>query len=123
MGEIKRLSDAEHEIMNIIWEKGESMCVGDVFEYLSETDRKYTTVATFLTRLEKKGFLKCIKKDGKNYYECIADRDKYRREQTDDLINELYDGERSGLIACLCKGRISDDDYSELMSILKKYGE
>ena len=94
MGEIKRLSDAEHEIMNIIWEKGESMCVGDVFEYLSETDWKYTTVATFLTRLEKKGFLKCIKKDGKNYYECIADRDKYRREQTDDLINELYDGER-----------------------------
>ena len=121
MKEIKRLSEAETEIMDVIWNTEKGVTVNTVFDALGEGGWKYTTVATFLTRLEKKGYLKCGKKDGKNFYEPRMSRSDYRSMQTDEFVNEIYGGEADGLIACLCKNRISDEDHAELMEILGKY--
>lgn len=118
---LKKLADSEKEIMNVIWKSKMPLCVNDVFYYLENSDWKYTTVATFLSRLEKKGFLKCEKEGNQNFYKPNLTREEYLSLQTDEFINDMYGGVTSNFIAGLCKNRISEQDYNELMEILKKY--
>ena len=121
MKEVKKLSTSEKEIMHAIWENKKSLCVNDVFALLENSDWKYTTVATFLSRLTKKGFLKCHKKGTQNYYDENISREEYLSQQTNEFMKDMYDNSARDFIASICKERISEDDYKELMSILKKY--
>lgn len=123
MKEIKRLSSSEKEVMDAVWNSEKALCVNDVFELLKNRAWKYTTIATFLSRLEKKGFLKCEKRGNQNYFEPRFSRGDYLAQQTDKFIKELYGGSARNLIASLCRERISEADYRELMDVLKKYDE
>lgn len=116
-----KLSNAEQEIMEVIWGCGEAMTAREVFEKLADKDWKYTTVATFLTRLVKKGVLVCRKRGIQNCYEEKIGRNRYLAEQADEFVRDMYDGSAKNLIACLCKERISENDYRELMEMLDKY--
>ncbi len=120
---MKKLSDSEKEIMDVVWEKGEPVCVGDVCSLLDDSEWKYTTVATFMTRLMKKGFLVCKKEKNQNHFTAAISREEYLQTQTDEFVKEMYDGKAGRLIASLCKDRVSESDYNELLDILKKYGE
>ena len=117
----KKISAAEREIMNIIWESKKALCVNDIFDILAEKDWKYTTVATFLTRLCQKEILTCEKKGKQNYYAAAISLEQYLKEQTEEFVNDLYGGNSADFIAALAKDKISKNDYDELMSILKKY--
>ena len=120
--ENKKLSESEKEIMELLWDRG-SMTASEVFRALSGDGRKYTTVATFLTRLVKKGFLRCTKDGGQNLYAVAVGREDYLAEQTDEFVNDMYDGSAKDLIACLCKEKVSSEDYGELMRLLSKYDD
>ena len=120
---MKKLADAEKEIMDVIWENAKPVCVNDVCSLLDESKWKYTTVATFMTRLMKKGFLSCRKEKNQNHFTAAVSREEYLQEQTDEFVKEMYGGKAGRLIANLCKDRVSESDYNELLDILKKYGE
>lgn len=123
MGKDKKLSEAEKEIMEIIWKKGEPCCAGDIFSAVENKEWKYTTVSTFLSRLVKKGFLETEKRVGQNFYKTKILHDEYLERETNEFIEEVYNGKAGELIASLCKSRISESDYGELMKLLEKYGE
>lgn len=116
----KSLAPSEREIMNAVWDAGKPVCVNDLLGRLA-SDWKYTTVATFLTRLEKKGFLLREKNGDKNYFSAALTRDEYRQICASDFIDEMYGGAASEFIAHLCKDRVSSEDYDALMNILNKY--
>ena len=116
----KKLSGAEKEIMDAVWRADKPVCVKDVFALIGDSGRKYTTAATFMTRLEKKGFLRCEKRGNQNYYEPIISRESYLKRQTDDFVREVYDDSAAELIASLCRDRISEEDYRELMAALER---
>lgn len=121
MGNTKKLSNAEREIMEAIWRSGKALCVNDLFLLLGESEWKYTTVATFLTRLSRKGFLVCEKHGNQNYFRAKASREEYLAEQTDEFVKDMYGGDAASLIACFCKEKLSKSDYEELMDILQRY--
>lgn len=59
MEEIQGMSDAEKEIMEIIWNSGGSIYIAELLEKAEENGRgwKRTTIRTFITRLMEKGFI------------------------------------------------------------------
>ena len=118
---IKRLAQSERDIMNAIWENAAPVCVNDLFTLLRGSQWKYTTIATFLTRLEKKGFLRREKKGERNFYSAAISYEEYLSSQTDEFIADMYGGAATEFIAGFCKNRVSQEDYDELMNILKKY--
>ena len=67
MGSIQLMSDAEKEIMKLIWDNGGSIFISELLEKVEESGRgwKRTTVRTFLTRLMEKGLLTAVRR-GKN---------------------------------------------------------
>ena len=118
---IKRLAPSERDIMNAVWENDTPVCVNDLFTLLKDSEWKYTTIATFLTRLEKKGFLKREKKGERNFYFAAISYEDYLSSQADEFIEDMYGGAATEFIASFCKNRVSQKDYEELMNILKKY--
>lgn len=67
MGNNMNISNAEMKVMNHIWEAGEMVTVPDMVTILNEEGEEwaYQTVATFLRRLEAKGFLATTKQGKK----------------------------------------------------------
>lgn len=122
---IKKLPDAEFEIMKAIWHSDEpitSSALTEKLRYLlPEKDWKQQTVLTMLVRLEKKGFLKSDK-DGKerNYYTVVSE-EEYIRVEADSFRRRFNEGRFSGLVKALYSGDdVSQSDLEELKEWLSK---
>lgn len=52
-----RLGTLEHQVMDVLWDCPDELCARRVLERLATQDLAYTTVATVLTNLTRKGML------------------------------------------------------------------
>lgn len=114
-----KISPSEMELMQILWSNGGYMSIPQVLEKTSG-QWKYTTVATFMTRLKSKGFLNSRKCGAQNEFCAAITLDEYKKAEAGKFVNELYGGSAKNLIASLCEDRLDDDDYRELMNWLEK---
>ena len=124
MAERPALSKGEMEVARLLWELG-SASVRQVHEALP-TGREvdFTTVQTYLRRLETKGYAKA-RLDGR--VRIYAPRVKPRtviRETVDDLIDRLFGGEAMPLMKHLIEDRgISEADLAQLRKLLDETDE
>ena len=67
---MKSLTRAEMDLMNLLWNAGHALTVGEVVEGYAEPRPAYTTVATFLKILEAKGYVEHRKREdtGRTFY-------------------------------------------------------
>ena len=95
-----RISDSEMEIMNVIWSADSELCCADITDRLN-TSWKQTTIQTFLKRLCDKGILN-VRKEGKtNFYTPKISEEEYKREQTEEFLNETHKGSVKSLLTAL----------------------
>ncbi|MBR3933676.1 MAG: BlaI/MecI/CopY family transcriptional regulator [Clostridia bacterium] len=114
------IGDAELEIMKVIWKAKEPVTSLDIGKKVENKGWKKTTIATFLTRLAEKGALSA-KKEGKLYYysPLITEKD-YKKSQTKNLINTLYNGSvRDFALSFFEEQKLSDEDIKELRAIFE----
>ncbi|MEM8679890.1 MAG: BlaI/MecI/CopY family transcriptional regulator [Planctomycetota bacterium] len=94
----KPLSKAEMEIARILWGLGEAT-VRQVHDALPSTrDLDYTTVQTYLARLESKGYLKYNIVDRSKVYSARIRPGRVIGEAIDDFVSALFGGESLPLI-------------------------
>ena len=118
MKDAPRISDAEWEVLDVIW-KQEPLTAAQVFEHLPKRTWKINTVRTFLTRLEAKGVIKSrVGPDGKLYEAAIA-REACVREASKSFIDRVFGGATASLLVHLVKSRpLTDSELAELEAIL-----
>lgn len=117
---VKKLGDAELEIMEVLWGASEPLTSGYILERIRPT-RKWalSTLMATLARLAEKGFVYCDRSTRTNYYSAVITAEEYRRSEGTSFIRKLYGGSVKRLVASLydCK-EISDDDIAELRAFL-----
>ena len=113
---MKKLGDAELEIMLAVWEAGEPVPSSYVQEKLrGRRDWALPSILTSLSRLVDKGFLTVRKLGRRNEYAAAVSEADYQAAQTQVLVNKLYAGSAKGLVAALIRQEaISPGDYEEL---------
>ncbi|MHC5110730.1 MAG: BlaI/MecI/CopY family transcriptional regulator [Planctomycetota bacterium] len=114
------LGDAELEVLNTLWSEGPST-VRAVLQSLKDRGRAlaYTTVLTFLTRLEQKGFVKSDKSGVAYVYKPLVTRDRIRRSRISELVSQLYDGAAGPLVLQLVRQqKLSKDELTELHKLV-----
>jgi len=111
-----RISDAEQEIMEIIWDVDQEITSADIIEKLGEENPwKHTTILTLAKRLINKGVLKVRKEKGINYYSPKISKGEYKSHQANGFIEDMYDGSIKSLVASLYDNkRIDERDLREL---------
>lgn len=114
---IQQVSDAELQLMKIIWSKGGTALYAEIMEELAATGRTWqkNTVITLLSRLIEKGLLKSNKIGRRNKYTAIVSEADYQTDQTKCFLDKLYEGSVKGLVATLIQSdMLTPEDYEEL---------
>ncbi len=110
------LSDAELEVLRALWDLGPAP-VRVVMNRLHQRGRRlaYTTVLTFLGRLEQKGYVASDRSGPAYVYRPVVSRTRVARSRLRDLLEQLYDGAAGPLVLQLVEqGGLSDDEIAEL---------
>ena len=119
---IVKISDAEYEIMEIIWDAEGEVTTADIIEKLGEDNPwKHTTILTLAKRLVDKNVLKLRKEGRINYYSPTISKDEYKSYQADDFIEEMYGGSVKSLIASLYNNeKIDEEDIKQLKDWIRR---
>ena len=110
------LGEAELQVLRALWDGGPAT-VREVLNHLHTQGRRvaYTTVLTFLTRLEQKGFVKSDKSGLAYVYRAAVTRNQVTRSRLQTMLNEVFDGEAAPLVLQLMKTeRFSAQEIAEL---------
>ena len=91
MDEIKRLPDAELEVMQTIWALQPPVTAAEV-QQNAPKEWKPTSVLTFLSRLCEKGFLRCEKQGRQNYYTPLVREEAYLQRESRSFVQRLCGG-------------------------------
>lgn len=121
--EVKRLGDAELEIMQAVWAADGPVASTYVQAALrGRRDWALATLMTVLNRLCDKGFLRCEKQGRNNLYTAVIDRDTYQQQEGRTILEKLYGNSLTGLVASLYAGKSIDDaDVAELRRFLDSW--
>jgi BlaI family penicillinase repressor len=87
-----KLTDAEWQIMNCLWEKHPATARGIAGRLPEDVRWAYTTIRTLLARLVDKGAVREYKEGNTSLYEPLLTRDNARRSALKTLVNQAFDG-------------------------------
>lgn len=112
---MKKLPDAEFEIMKIVWSLPEPVVSPMVMEKLHPTGVKQQTVVTVLSRLEKKGFLRSVKHGKEREYFAVIGEDEYLRFEAERFAGKFGKKAFSSLASAFYRdGSIGAEELDEL---------
>ena len=119
------ISDAEWEVMNVVWERS-PITASEVVEALSGGDEAHSsrnprTVKTMLNRLLKKGVLS-HEAEGKRYlYRPTVSRDECVERESESFLSRVFAGEEAPMIAHLVRSAdLSAAEIQRLRSALEE---
>ncbi|HKQ46923.1 MAG TPA: BlaI/MecI/CopY family transcriptional regulator [Phycisphaerae bacterium] len=119
---LNELGAAELEVLKALWDIGPAT-VRQVLNHLHERGRRvaYTTVLTFLSRLEQKGFAASNKSGLAYVYRARVSKERVSRSRLRSLVEQLYDGAAGPLVLQLMKSeRLTPEEIDELQKLIEK---
>lgn len=119
--EVPAISDAEWEVMKVLWEKG-PMAARDVFKALAiETKWSIQTVKTLLSRLAAKGAVEYDQVGNSYLYRAAVKRDAVTHKETKGFLNRVFDGAAFSFLAHFVESdAISDEELEKLQQVIEQ---
>lgn len=117
---MKKLGEAELEIMQVIWNAGAPMTSSFILKELQERRKwKLSTLMTSLSRLVDKGFISCDRTTGNNLYSSIISENDFKAKESKSFLEKLYNNSIQNMVATLYSNKaINDSDMNELRKFL-----
>ena len=115
------LSDLQLAIMRALWQKPNSTTTEVVEAVRESRPLAHTTIATLLTRLEKRGLVE-VKRDGRQLcYRALLSESQVTRSMVSDLVSSLFMGNPSALLSHLVKEQeIDETELEAIRTMLEK---
>lgn len=122
MSEIFHLTDLQIAVIRVLWEKGEAS-VTDIWEALyPERGLAQTTVATLLTRLEKRGAVAHRNRARQYVYRAKVTESEVRKVMVAELTERLFDGDVAALMSHLLSARsVSPGDLARVKKLMESH--
>ena len=120
MKEAPRISEAEWEVMKIVWKRPEpSLAQGIIQELARSKTWSAPTIKTMLNRLVAKGALQ-YERAGKSYlYSAAVGESECRASEADSFLKRVFDGSLSPLLAHFVHSRrLTQKELASLEKIL-----
>ena len=119
--ELKELTKAELQIMQIMWKLG-SAFVNDIIEELPEPKPAYNTVSTIIRILEKKGVVS-HNSFGKTFqYYPLIKREEYIERYMGGVLNSFFSDSLSNLVSFFSKKEnLSLEETDKILKILENH--
>ena len=117
----KRISDAELDLMEVLWAADEPLTSAEVAERLEERGWSLGTIKTMLSRLIAKGAI-THGEDGRRFlYSPAIEREAYVGSESKNFVERLFAGRLSPLVARLAEEDALDaKDIAEIEALLRE---
>jgi BlaI family penicillinase repressor len=117
------LSEAQIEIMNVVWDRGE-VTVADVWKALAARRKvARNTVLTMIQRLEEKGWLSRDDAGHAFRYRAAVPREATLGTMIRRLVDTAFEGSAEGLVMALLHGRgVSKEEAARIREMIDRAG-
>lgn len=121
MNNLPQISEAEFEVMKIVWKEAPINTNEITERLLKTTSWSAKTIQTLIKRLVTKGAL-TYKKQGRIFvYTPLVKENEYMNHESNSFLNRFYDGDISTMLsAYLENNQLSESEIQHLRSILSK---
>ena len=111
-----KVSDAELEVLKIIWDKTEVTSV-EIIKELEWSKWNFNTIRTLIKRLQNKGAIKVIGQEGKTYkYGPAISEVDYKNNAVKELIKKLYNNSFKEFVLTYCENEnVTKEEMRELV--------
>lgn len=125
MMQLPQISDAELEVMNVLWEKGSATSAQIVEALVPASGWKPKTVQTLITRLVAKHAVQAERTDGKAYrYTPLVPQKEFQAKANQSFLTKIYNGSLKLMLASFVKEqKLTARELEELKAILEEEGK
>lgn len=116
------ITDAELEIMKVLWEN-EELTLNEIVEKLSQKEkRNKSTIKTLLYRLVEKQSVKSNAKEKReNTFQAIIRQEEFLKRENESFLEKLYNGSTNKLLLNFVEEKkISKKDIEDLLELIER---
>ncbi|MEX0988137.1 MAG: BlaI/MecI/CopY family transcriptional regulator [Bacteroidales bacterium] len=116
---MENLTAKEEEVMQVFWTLKRAL-VRDIINKLPISDQPYTTVASIVRILEKKGFVSHKSYGRTHEYFPLISKPEYRKLKFRTLLTQYFDNSIESVVSFLVKEEnISQEELRELTKLIE----
>ena len=116
---MEKLTLQEEEVMLYFWKKDASF-IRDIIDAMPEPRPPYTTVASIVKNLEKKGYLKSQKIGNTTMFHIVIPQNEYKRQFMGNVVSNYFTGSYKELVSFFVKDRkISKEELKDLIDLIE----
>ena len=118
---MEKLTHAEEQTMQAVWQTGE----GNIKSFMESMDNPppYTTVASTIKNLEKKGYVTSRKIGNMYQYMPIVDEAEYKKNFLTNMVKNHFANSYKELVSFFAEEKkISPKELKEIIEIIEKKG-
>ncbi len=114
------LSELQLSMMRVLWRLGEATVARVRAELEAERPLAITTIATILTRLERRGVVTHGTRGRQYVYRSLVSEDEVRRSMVDDFTERVFQGDLPALVSHLLSEKdISPGDLAKVKALIE----
>lgn len=117
---VKKLGEAEVEIMQVIWDSDSPVTSNFILKQLQDSRKwQLSTLMTSLARLADKGFVACDRSTGSNLYTALIPENQYKTGASRQFLEKLYHNSLRNMVAALYDDKaLKESDVAQLRDFL-----
>ena len=122
MENIKKLPDAEFDIMKVVWAHEPPITTSEIMKLLGNDKKwKIQTVVTLMLRLVERGFLRSEKHGKERTYFSLVSKEDYLKFETGNFMKQFHNNSFFNLVSTLYDDEaVTDADIDELLQWVKE---
>lgn len=116
---MEKLSQQEEEAMQAVWQHGEGF-IKDFLDNITEPKPPYTTLASTIKNLERKGFVGSEKVANSFRYKAVIKEEEYKKRFMNGFVSDYFEDSYKDLVAFFAKNKkISASELKEIINLIE----
>ena len=116
---MEKLSQQEEEAMQAVWQK-KSGFIREFLDLMDEPKPPYTTLASTVKNLERKGFVQGNKLGNSYKYSALIKEEDYKKRFMNGFVNNYFQNSYKELVTFFAQNKkISADELQEIIKMIE----
>jgi len=117
---MEKLTHQEQELMLLIFQHGKGF-IKDFIELMTEPRPPYTTVASIIKNLERKGFLASTRYGNTYEYRPTMDESEYKAKFMSGVVQNYFENSYKEMVSFFVENqKITAEELQEIINLIEK---
>jgi len=118
--EMEKLTNQEEELMLIIFQQGKGF-IKDFIQRMEEPRPPYTTVASIVKNLERKGYVKGTRYGNTSEYSPVMEESEFKSKFMSGVVQNYFENSYKDMVSFFAeKKKITAEELKEIIKLIEK---